>query len=216
MSTPFPTELKAQFTLPGPIGDLELATTFPKENTNGKVIVICHPHPLYGGSMDNKVITTLMRSFNQLGFKTVRFNFRGVGQSIGEHDKGLGEANDLVAIIDWLAEALPDDHIWLAGFSFGAYVAYRVAGLAAMKRVVQQLILVAPPVFYPEFSQLPQPGIPSLVLQGEADEVVEPELVFQWAAKKQKPIKVQRFPETSHFFHGKLINLKNVLVQEFS
>ena len=216
MSTPFPTELKAQFTLPGPIGNLELATTFPKENANGKVIAICHPHPLYGGNMDNKVITTLMRSFNQLGFKTVRFNFRGVGQTVGEHDKGLGEADDLVAIINWLSVALPDDHIWLAGFSFGAYVAYRVAGLAALKLVVQQLILVAPPVFYPEFRQLSQPSMPSLVLQGEADEVVDPELVFQWITDKQNTIKVQRFPETSHFFHGKLIDLKNRLVQEFS
>lgn len=216
MSTVFPTDFKAQFTLPGQVGELELATTSPKENANGKAILICHPHPLYGGTMDNKVITTLMRSFNQLGFKTVRFNFRGIGKTAGEHDKSFGEADDVLAIIDWLTNALPDDDIWLAGFSFGAYVAYRAAGMAQLSTIIKELVLVAPPVLYPEFADLPQPSMPTLVLQGEADEVVDPALVFQWVAAQAQAIKLQRFPETSHFFHGKLIDLKDVLVQEFS
>ena len=107
---------KTHFLLSDHQHEVEIATTAPKEKVKNKVVIICHPHPLHGGNMENKVVTTLMRTFNQLNFKTVRFNFRGVGASTGEYAKGIGEAEDLVEILDWVHQVLPDDEIWLAGF----------------------------------------------------------------------------------------------------
>lgn len=204
------------FTLPGEAGAIEVAVTVPKNKNTNKVIIICHPHPLYGGTMENKVVTTLVRTFVELDFYCLRFNFRGVGQSAGEHDKGIGEANDLAVIIEWLFSQRPDAHCFLAGFSFGAYVAYRVAGQEDYAAHIQQLLLVAPPVQYPEFATLPIPPVPSMVLQGEADEVVQPEDVFAWVNAKLPKAQLIRFSDTSHFFHGKLVDLKKVLIQEFA
>ena len=204
---------KTHFLLSGKQHTIEVVTTTPKAALPDKVIIICHPHPLHGGTMENKVVTTLMRTFNELGFKTVRFNFRGVGASTGEHAKGIGETEDVIEILDWVHQVLPHAEIWLAGFSFGAYVAYRVATLSHYQKLIKRLVLIAPPATYPEFATLPEPQMPWLVVQGELDEVIDPESVFAWLNTKEKAAHLIRMPATSHFFHGKLIDLKNELIK---
>ncbi len=207
----FPSD-KERFLLPTPTAYLELLTTAPKdEDLIGRVVIIAHPHPLQGGTMDNKVVTTLARTFNDMGLRAVRFNFRGVGESEGDYDDGIGETDDLVAVFHWVQKTCPGFEIWLAGFSFGAYVSYRAATISPCKDVVTQLISIAPPVQYPGFHELPAPKMPWLIVQGEDDEVVDANAVFEWAAEFEEPPQVIRMLETSHFFHGKLIELKNVL-----
>ncbi len=206
---------KAHFLLPGIAGDIEVATTAVELTSTNKTIVVCHPHPLHGGTMQNKVVTTLVRTFHAIGFNSVRFNFRGVGASGGEHAAGIGEADDLITILDWLGDCLPQEQLYLAGFSFGAYVAYRVATASHYKDKLQHLLLVAPPVQYPEFQKLSKPKAPWTVVQGEADEVVEPRQVFAWLNDKQHQARLISLPATGHFFHGKLIELKNQLISVF-
>lgn len=206
---------KNHFLLSNDENKIEVATTSPKQHGKNKVIVICHPHPLYGGTMENKVVTTLMRTFNELDFKTVRFNFRGVGASTGEHASGIGETEDLLELLAWVHQVLPYDEIWLAGFSFGAYVAYRVATLSDYKRLIKGLILIAPPVIYSEFAMLPEPTMPWWVVQGEADELIYPKKVFAWLNTKINAPHLIRMSATSHFFHGKLTELKNKLIKVF-
>jgi uncharacterized protein len=205
----------ANFTLPGEAGDIQIRTFSAKPQTL-KTIVICHPHPLHGGTMDNKVVTTMVRSFHQLDFNVVCFNFRGVGLSQGEHAQGIGETADLLTVVDWLFEVLPEAELYLAGFSFGSYVAYRAATISRHKDRIVKLLLIAPPATYPEFSELPEPEMPWVVVQGEADEIIDPDKVFAWLeSRTSKPI-VIRMPETSHFFHRKLVDLKNHLLEVFS
>lgn len=194
--------------LPGPAGALELACSRPDaEQARAGVAIICHPHPLQGGTMTNKVVTTLERSLLDLGFATVRFNFRGVGQSEGVHDFGNGESDDVVAIAAWARTQQPGAVLWLAGFSFGSYVALR----AAARVQPAQLILVAPPVGRQDFSGIAAPACPWLIVQGESDEVVDPAAVFAWAASVQPPPTLVRMPETSHFFHRRLIELRSLV-----
>ena len=169
------------------------------------VAVICHPHPLHGGTMHNKVVSTLMRAARDQGASTLRFNFRGVGQSTGEHAGGVGEVADCQAVIDWAASELPGLPLWLMGFSFGGYVA--AAAAAAQPQWPQQVILVAPSVERQPFAELmPLPG-PVSVMMGEADEVVAPEAVFG-LLEGQPGVDMVRFAEAGHFFHGKLVELK--------
>ena len=215
MTTSFPTQ-SSTVLLQGEAGQLEVAVTLPKVAAIHKVILICHPHPLYGGTMDNKVVSTLVRSFDELDYATVRFNFRGVGRSEGLHDQGHGEAQDLELILNWILQAMPDANVVLAGFSFGSYVAYQVAASCQWSATIQRLLLVAPPVQYPGFSSITPPVMPIVVVQGEADEVVEPDKVFAWVEHTLPEASVLRMADTSHFFHGKLIELKRLLIQEFS
>ena len=111
---------------------------------------------------------------------------------MGEHANGIGESDDLITVLDWVTQVLPNDEIWLSGFSFGAYVAYRGATLSAYKDIVKQLVLIAPPAGYPEFKDLPIPEIPWLVVQGEADEVIAPDVVFTWLQATGKSAKLIR------------------------
>jgi len=157
--------------------------------------------------MTNKVVTTLERSLLDLGLATVRFNFRGVGQSEGVHDFGNGESDDLVVIAEWARAQHPGAVLWLAGFSFGSYVALR----ATARLQPAQLILVAPPVGRQDFSGIAAPACPWLIVQGEADEVVDPAAVFAWAATLQPPPTLVRMPDTSHFFHRRLIELRSIV-----
>jgi alpha/beta superfamily hydrolase len=204
---------KATFLFPGLAGNLEVATTCPADSVPQVVAIICHPHPLQGGTMHNKVVTTLVRTFISMGCATLRFNFRGVGQSEGEHAAGLGEAQDLISILEWVQTVFPAAKIILAGFSFGSYVAYRVATQSDVAAKIHQLVLIAPPAIYPEFAQLPEPTMPWWVVQGESDEVIPPEAVFTWLAGFKHQATLIRMPETSHFFHGKLIDLKQRLLE---
>ncbi len=194
----------------GPAGRLEVLVSCPDPAAARNLqVVICHPHPLYGGSMQNKVVYTLARVFTELGAQTVRFNFRGVGQSDGSYDRGIGESDDLVAVADWVAGRNPAGETWFAGFSFGAYVALRTSGI----RPVSGMVLVAPPVNLYDFSVLPPPGGAALVLQGDADEVVPLRAVQEWVQSLAVPPRLEVIPGASHFFHQRLNDLRAVVQQ---
>lgn len=197
----------------GPAGTLEVQVDAAGETPRrgGDAALICHPHPLYGGSYNNKVVYMLARAFNELGADAVRFNFRGVGRSEGEYDEGRGETEDAAAVLRWLRERLQPRAVWLAGFSFGAFVATRLAHQAE----VHSLMLVAPPVSLYGMDEYRQIDIPWLVLQGGRDEVVSPQAVKDWvAAQKQAPEFIW-FEEAEHFFHGRLNDLRKAVVDHW-
>jgi len=198
----------AELTLRGPVGPLEAATTMPDSDTaRDGVAVICHPHPLHGGSMHNKVVTMIARALRELGLATVVFNFRGVGASAGEYDDGNGETEDLLSVATWAQQARPNSALWLAGFSFGSYVAAR----AAAQLPVRQMISVAPPVSRWDFAGLASPLCPWLVIQGETDEIVDPQAVYTWVAAQPEPPTLTRMPDTGHFFHRRLMDLRGAI-----
>lgn len=198
----------AELLLPGGAGPIEAYCDVPAAASARRgVAIVCHPNPQQGGTMHNKVVTMLARSFHELGLATVRFNFRGVGKSAGEHDEGRGEADDLAAIANWVRRERPGDALWLAGFSFGSYVVLRAA--AALDPA--QLVLVAPPVGRWDFSSIVRPRCPMLVVQGEDDEVVDAEAVFAWVAQQTPPPALVRMPETGHFFHRRLMDLRGAV-----
>ncbi len=204
---PFP-ESHATLTIPGPAGALEVAVDFPEPaDARRGIAVVCHPNPPDGGTMNNKVVTMLSRALTEHGLTVVRFNFRGTGASEGAFDNGRGEVLDLMSVADWARKARPDDALWLAGFSFGAWVAL----LGARQLPVQQMVSVAPPVGLRDFSGVLPPRCPWLVVMGEADEIVPPEKVFAWLEKQQPAPTVIRMPDTGHFFHRRLLDLRGAI-----
>ncbi len=194
-------------TLAGPAGALEAITLCPAGDALAASAVILHPHSLHGGTLHNKVVHTLARGFADLGVASVRFNFRGVGASAGTFADGVGEAEDALAVIEWLRRVRPRDRIWLAGFSFGAYVALRVAHAAG----VAGLVTVAPAVHLYDFPTLTLPDCPWLLIQGEADEVVPVAEVRRWLAGLARPPQTLFLPEVGHFFHHRLHDLRTAL-----
>ena len=199
-------ETEQSFFIDGPAGHIETIAAPAAEKVRDKLIVICHPHPLHGGTMNNKVVTTLFRAFRHLGFDVIRFNYRGVGQSQGEFGNTVGETDDLMAVIQWAQSVKPGQGLWLAGFSFGSIVAAK----AAKQSNCQQLISLAPPVHHYDFASLSPMSCPWLVIQPEADEVVPPQAVYDWHDTTQG-VELIRLPEASHFFHGKLIALRDII-----
>lgn len=195
--------------LPGPAGALEVAVDPPESDAPRRALlaVICHPLPTEGGTMHNKVVTMAARSLRELGATTVRFNFRGTGASEGAFDHGNGEVEDLRAVVDWARAARPDAAFVLAGFSFGAYVSIR----SAMALRPDGLISIAPPAGRWAFESIETPTMPWLVIQGEADEVVDPQAVYDWLARIGARAELVKMPETSHFFHRKLIDLRGAI-----
>jgi len=194
--------------LPGPAGVLEAATALPAAaDARRGAAIICHPHSQHGGTMHNKVVTIVERALRESGLATVTFNFRGVGASSGNYDDGIGETEDLLAIAAWVQQVRAGDALWLAGFSFGSYVAAR----AAAQLPIRQLISVAPPVGRWDFAALPPPQCPWLIVQGEHDEVVDPEAVYAFAAAHQPAPTLVRLPDTGHFFHRRLMDLRGVI-----
>ncbi len=189
----------------GPAGPLEVRLTLPPNPEPGQVAVICHPHPLYGGTMNNKVVTTLERTFRDLGLPVAVFNFRGVGESGGSHDHGVGEIGDCLAVIRWAQAETGADRLLLAGFSFGSYIAAVASGRLPDGIDLCRLLLIAPPVHHYPFETLPLPAQTG-VWMGEADEVVPPEDVFAWVERRHLPC--TRFPGCGHFFHGRLTELR--------
>lgn len=203
------TNIKHQDTklIDGPAGKLELAIGEPKGIERDAWGIVCHPHPLFGGTMDNKVVTVLAKTFQDLGVKTIRFNFRSVGRSEGSYDQGNGELEDLLAVIDWMQHEKVRAEIWLGGFSFGACIAAK----AATQIPVNKLVTIAPPVEHFPMRQLPPITCFWVLAQGDQDEVVPANLVYEWAESRDpKPI-ILRFPQASHFFHGQLIELRTQL-----
>jgi len=198
----------ASFMLDGPAGKLETITDVAaRAGARRGVAVICHPQPEQGGTMHNKVVTMTERALRESGLDTVRFNFRGTGNSTGTHDQGQGEGDDLAAVVGWVRGARPGDALWLAGFSFGAYVGIR----NAVRVHVDALISIAPPIGIRPLEGVPMPTCPWLLIQGEVDEVVDPQAVFDWVATLKQPPEVIRMPETGHFFHRRMMDLRGAI-----
>jgi len=206
---PFPSQA-GEVLLSGPAGVLEALVDLPEPaDALPATALICHPHPMHGGSMHNKVVTMIERSLRELGLRTVRFNFRGVGASTGTYDDGRGETLDLLAVAEWVREQRPNDALWLAGFSFGAYVAL----LGARHLPVKQMISVAPPAGRWDFSAVLAPPCPWWVVQGEDDDIVDPHAVYSWIdgmPESERPTLI-RMPDTGHFFHRRLMDLRGAL-----
>jgi alpha/beta superfamily hydrolase len=204
------TNKEIHFFIAGQAGKLEAISTAVGSDSRHALVIICHPHPLFGGTMQNKVVTTLARTFDELGLMTMRFNFRGVGQSEGTYDEGRGESQDLLAVIQSAKQHYPDVALWLAGFSFGAYIAAKVA----TEIEVQQLVTVAPAVEHFPMQTLPPILCPWILVQGELDEVVPPAAVFAWAESRDPQPLIIRLPQATHFFHGQLTELRERLKKE--
>ncbi len=203
--------------LPGPAGDIETLVESPASPPRA-VAICCHPHPLYGGTMTNKVIHTVARSFVAAGAVTVRFNFRGVGASAGVHDDGRGETEDVLTIVEWARSRWPGLPLWLGGFSFGAWVVLRAQSASADVRERLQpalLVVVAPPVGRWDFSAIAAPVCPWLVIQGTRDELVDAEEVGRWTEAldgSRGLAHLARFAEADHFFHARLHELRDAVV----
>jgi len=193
----------------GPAGVLEALLEEPQMSAHAGFAVICHPHPLHGGSMQNKVVHTLARACQAYGIATLRFNFRGVGASGGSYDEGRGEIQDALAVIAWGRARWPGAPMTLAGFSFGAMVSLGAAMLAAPSK----LISIAPAVFLPEFSSAADPRCPWLIVHGDADELVDVRDVRAFAARFVPPPQLVVFPGGEHFFHGRLAELREQVLQ---
>jgi hypothetical protein len=197
--------------LDGPCGALE-ALYLDNPEARG-LALICHPHPLHAGSMLNKVVSTLQRTARDAGYATLRFNFRGVGQSVGEHAHGEGEIDDAEAAARWLLAQYPALPLTLMGFSFGSCVAACLGGrLEGQGVAVERLFMLAPPV--QRFSvdgRLPERAALT-VIQPEDDEVVTPGAVYEWSAQLARPHELLKVAECGHFFHGKLNELKALVL----
>ena len=193
---------KQPLEIQGPAGRIEALLEDPG-GAPGRFGVVCHPHPQFGGTMHNKVVHILARALHELGIPTLRFNYRGVGSSAGGYDEGRGETDDAHAVIEWGRRHWPSAGLVLAGFSFGARVALRAAVPARAAR----LITVAPPVTRIE-EPVPHPGCPWLIVQGDADELIDCRAVRDWAAGFQPPPDLKVLAGCDHFFHGRLLELK--------
>jgi len=197
--------------LEGPAGALETLIETPAglDATPAAFGVICHPHPLHGGTMDNKVVWTLARAFQELGAPTIRFNFRGVGASVGSHDEGPGEVADALAVIAYGRERWPQAALWLAGFSFGGVVAIRAAASAHPAR----LVTVAPGITRIDVGTDPPPECPWLIVQGDADDVVPAQAVIAWARTLVPAPELTVLPGAGHFFHGRINELRDTVLE---
>lgn len=197
----------------GPAGMLEARVEEPAPGSRPVVVgVVCHPHPLYGGTMQNKVVHTLARAMQELGAPTVRFNFRGVGASAGAYDAGRGEIDDAVAVVAWARARWNCEALWFAGFSFGSAVALQAASMVRP----QALVTVAPPVGRLLATTTAHPQCRWLVVQGDRDELVDFATVQSWARGFEDPPEFAKMPGAEHFFHGRLGELRGVVMQFLS
>jgi alpha/beta superfamily hydrolase len=201
--------------LDGPVGTIEALSDAPQLAAGAAprgVAVIAHPHPLFGGTMDNKVVQTLARAFVQCGWRAVRFNFRGVGATAGAHDEGRGEAQDLLAVVQQCA---PEGPLALAGFSFGSFVMSQALLSLWPQRQIEKLVFVGTAASRFQVATLP-PEVHerTLVVHGEHDDTVPLGSVMDWARPQVLPVTV--IPGGSHFFHGQLPLLKNLVVRHLS
>ena len=195
----------------GPAGVLEVRLEFPERDDATPLVfgVVCHPHPLFGGTMDNKVTHVVARSMTECGAPAFRFNFRGVGASAGTFDNGRGETDDLVAVVAEGRRRFPGAALWLGGFSFGAFVALRAAGIVRPAK----LIAIAPPVARFELGEVAHPDCEWMLAQGDADDVVPPDAVLAWAAEQPRQPRLHVLAGAGHFFHGKLHELKPLVIE---
>jgi alpha/beta superfamily hydrolase len=202
-----------KFFINGPAGKLEVILREPESIPKG-IAVIAHPHPLHGGTMDNKVVHTLFTTLLELEFITAKFNFRGVGQSEGHFDHGAGEIEDVVTVTqtirDQFSNQVADIPLLLAGFSFGGAIQLHVSEQLAP----EFLVLVAPSVVNLKAPPVPQTTQCALIIHGDQDDIVLPAAVLAWATPTSQPVVF--IPGAEHFFHGKLAILRQVILQSFS
>lgn len=191
------------FLLSGQAGNLETVIHLP-DNSKKIVVVICHPHSLHGGTMDNKVVTTIMRASVKLRMPVVRFNFRSVGNSEGEFDNGIGEQQDLLSVLKFAQKKFPDSKVILAGFSFGSYVAYQVAKQVTLL----SLIIVGGAVHNWNYELPVDYDFPILVVHGDQDEITSIEHIREWVNQINPSPEFRVIEDGSHFFHGKLLLLE--------
>ncbi len=196
------------FSIAGPAGSLECALDVPETAARG-VALIAHPHPLFGGTMDNKVVHTLVRAFVALGYASFRMNFRGVGASAGVHDEGMGETDDMAALLNHAQQQYPDLPLALAGFSFGTFVQARLQQhLTEQNAPAERLVLVGCAA-----GKWPMPSVPAntILIHGELDDTIPLQQVFDWARPQELPVVV--IPGADHFFHRRLQHIKNLVVE---
>ena len=196
-----------QLQIDGPAGVLEALLEDPQLSPSAGFAVVCHPHPLHGGTMHNKVVHTVARACQERGMPTLRFNYRGVGSSAGSYDEGRGETQDALAVVAAGRARWPGAALTLAGFSFGGMVSLLAAAAAAPAR----LISVAPAVTGAEFASIARPDCPWLIVQGGADEIVKCSEVQAFAARFQPPPQLVVLPGAVHFFHGRLPDLRDAV-----
>ena len=207
-----------KFSLPGPDGVLEALEDVPDVGIYAQprgVAIVAHPHPLFGGTMDNKVVQTLARALVQCGWRAVRFNFRGVGASAGTYDEGRGELADLLAVLEHSAPSgpgLPRVTVALAGFSFGSFVTSHAVARVAATRTLEKIVLVGTATSRFTVAPIaPELHDRTLVLHGEQDDTVPLVDVMDWARPQGLPLTV--IPGGGHFFHGQLPLLRSVVVR---
>ena len=199
----------------GPVGQLE-ALYLDRDEPRG-VALLCHPNPVQGGTMLNKVVSTLQRTARDAGLVTLRFNYRGTGASAGSHDMGTGEVDDALAAAQWLRAKHPDLPMTLLGFSFGGFVAASLGGrLEARGETLKHVFMIAPAVMrLRDEDALPHNGSLT-VIQPETDEVIDPQRVYDWSQQLSRPHELLKVAECGHFFHGKLTDLKDLVLPRLS
>lgn len=199
-------------TLEGKAGALEAELHYTNDDALGQWAVICHPHPLHGGTMHNKVVSTLVKAYTESGINALVFNYRGVGASQGEYGDMQGEVEDAQSALAYVCAHNPVQQVYLAGFSFGAYIAAQVAyDCDSSQQAGAELItltLVAPSVLHSPFEKATPFSVQCLVIAAEADEIVPFDAVNDWASSLYPPVDMITMPDTSHFFHGKLLALR--------
>nr|MBF0681766.1 alpha/beta fold hydrolase [Pseudomonas sp.] len=200
---------ESPITLEGPAGALE-GLYFDQPDARG-LALICHPNPVKGGTMLNKVVSTLQRTARDAGYVTLRFNYRGVGASAGAHDMKFGEVDDAEAALAWLREQHPKLPLTLLGFSFGGFVAGALGGrIESRGDTLNRLFMIAPAVSRLADQPLAE-RCDMTIIQPEADEVIDPASVYAFSAALERPHELQKVAECSHFFHGKLVELKELV-----
>ena len=199
----------------GPVGQLE-ALYLDRDEPRG-VALLCHPNPVQGGTMLNKVVSTLQRTARDAGLVTLRFNYRGTGASAGSHDMGTGEVDDALAAAQWLRAKHPDLPMTLLGFSFGGFVVASLGGrLEAQGETLKHVFMIAPAVMrLRDEEALPHNGSLT-VIQPETDEVIDPQRVYDWSQQLSRPHELLKVAECGHFFHGKLTDLKDLVLPRLS
>ena len=208
--TPLFTNRDYRFLTDGAVGKLELMTRGCKNDLaelDDWLVVICHPHPQHGGTMDNKVVTTVARASREAGLDSLRFNYRGVGASEGDYGEFSGECDDFDAVMKWVSENTSKTRIVLAGFSFGSAVA---AKRASSLEGLEHLFLLAPPVERYDYPSVF--SVPTTIVQGSADEVVDSKGVTDWAQDIETAYEYVLMGHCSHFFHGRLVELRQRLI----
>lgn len=195
------------FFIEGPAGKLEALLELPPDTPATGAAVVCHPHPEHGGTLQNKVAHTLARAFLARGFSTLRFNFRGVGQSEGTFDEGRGELQDALAAVQAMRNRGGAPVLWVAGFSFGAAIAIRAAAEAG----ADGLVSVAPAISRVTADAGPRPECPWLVVQGDRDDLVDVDDTIAWVNSLEPGPELVVFEDTEHFFHGKLVKLRHTV-----